>query len=148
MADFGLIPVEMARAQAARELMELNGFTERFGLRLSRGQIARIAEKRAQALADSGRVEFGRGILRQLVEAFCDSPYVNQRDYEEILSELIDSFYYFKNGCDGLIPDEDLIEDMRRYFDGVCQGSLEALNDATLPELIRGADRFGGDDGT
>ena len=135
MADSGLAPMEWMRAQAAMELMEVNRLTERFGLALNRGQIARIVERRAQALKDAGRVEFGPGILKQLAEAFCDSPYVNQRDYEEILSGLIDSFYYFKGAVEGLLSDGDLIDCMRRYFDGVCHGSLEALNDASISEL-------------
>ena len=116
--------------------------TARFGLRLSRAQIARIVDKRFQALKDTGRVEFGRGVVRGLIEAFCDSPYMHREDYEETVAELIDSFYYFRGESDGLIPDEDLIECMRRHFDEVCQGSLEMLNGTTLSELIRGT-RFG-----
>jgi hypothetical protein len=99
-------------------------------------------DKRFQALKDSGRVEFGRGIVRALVEAFCDSPYLRREDYAETVEELIDSFYYFRNESDGLIPDEDLIDCMRRHFDEVCQGSVEMLNGTTLSELIRGT-RYG-----
>lgn len=138
MADFGLAPWEMMRALAALELSKANELTERFGLTLSPGQIARLADRRFEALKDTGRVEFGRGILRELIEAFCDSPYVRQEEYVETVSELIDSFYYFRGEADGLIADSDLIDCMRRYFDEICQGSLEFLNGATLSELIRG----------
>ncbi len=137
MADLGLAPWELMRTQTVLELMKANELTERFGLTLSPGQIARVADRRFEALKNTGRVEFGRGILRELIEAFCDSPYVRQEEYEETVSELIDSFYYFRGESDGLIPDSDLIDCMRRYFDGVCQGSLEFLNGATLSDLIR-----------
>lgn len=142
MLDFGLAPQDFLRAQTALELEKANELTARFGLRLSRAQIARIVDKRFQALKDSGRVEFGRGVVRGLIEAFCDSPYMNREDYEETVAELIDSFYYFRGESDALIPDEDLIECMRRHFDEVCQGSLEMLNGTTLSELIRGT-RYG-----
>lgn len=142
MPDFGLAPQDFLRAQTALELEKANEVTARFGLRLSRAQIARIVDKRFQALKDTGRVEFGRGVVRGLIEAFCDSPYMHREDYEETVAELIDSFYYFRGESDGLIPDEDLIECMRRHFDEVCQGSLEMLNGTTLSELIRGT-RFG-----
>ncbi len=142
MADFELAPRDFLRAQTALELEKANELSERFGLKLSRAQIARIAEKRFQALKDAGRVEFGRGVVRELIEAFCDSPYIRRENYEETVSELIDSFYYFRGECDGLIPDEDLIECMRRHFDEACHGSLEMLNGTTLSELIRGT-RYG-----
>ena len=139
MADYSLVSPDRMRAQTARDLMKANQLTERFGLRLSAGAAARIAERRFQALRDSGRVEFGRGILRALIEAFCDSPFIQKEDYEETVCELIDSFHYFRDLSDGLISDEDLIDCMRGYFDRVCQGSLERLNGAEFSELIRGA---------
>jgi len=142
MGDFGLAPVDLMKARAALELAKANELTARYGLALGPGQIARIVEKRFSALRDAGRVEFGRGILRELVEAFCDSPCILREDYEDTVSELIDSFYYFRGESDGLIADEDLIACMRRHFDEVCQGSLEALNGTALPELIRGT-RYG-----
>lgn len=142
MPDFGLAPQDFLRAQTALELEKANELTARFGLRLNRAQIARIVDKRFQALKDTGRVEFGRGVVRGLIEAFCDSPYMHREDYEETVAELIDSFYYFRGESDALIPDEDLIECMRRHFDEVCQGSLEMLNGTTLSELIQGT-RYG-----
>jgi hypothetical protein len=142
MADFGLAPQDFLRAQTALELAKANELTARFGLALGPAQIARIVDKRFQALKDAGRVEFGRGAVRALIEAFCDSPYMSREDYEEAVSELIDSFYCFRGESDGLIPDEDLIDCMRRHFDEVCQGSLEMLNGTTLSELIRGS-RYG-----
>lgn len=142
MAGFELAPVDLMRAQTAMELAEANNLTRRFGLTLGPGQIARIVDKRFQALRDAGRVEFSHGIVRDLIAAFCDSPYINREDYEETVSELIDSFYYFRNESDCLIPDEDLIECMRSHFDLVCQGSLDVLNGTTLSELIRNT-RYG-----
>ncbi len=142
MPDFELAPQDFLRAQTALELEKANELSARFGLKLSRAQIARIVDKRFQALRGSGRVEFGRGVVRALVEAFCDSPCINREDYAETIEELIDSFYYFRGESDGLIPDEDLIDCMRRHFDEVCQGSLEMLNGTTLSDLIRGT-RYG-----
>lgn len=141
MKEFSLVAGEIMRAQTALELEEANALTERFGLTLKPSQIARIAQKRFDALKDSGRVEFGRGIVKDLVVAFCDSPYMLEADYEETVSALIDSFYYFRNGADGEVEDGELIDMMRAHFDGACQGSIDALNDATLPDLLKGSRR-------
>ena len=130
------------RLAAAEELRQTNALTARYGLSLSETQIAEIIEKRGEALAATGRVEFGRGIIRALVEAFCDSPFIYQENYEETILELLDSFYYFKNESEDRIPDDELIAIMRRHFDTTCQGSMEYLSGTTLEDLCRNT-RYG-----
>ncbi len=127
---------------AAEELRQCNAVTGRYGLTLSEEQIAVIVEKRFEALGATGRVEFGSGITKMLIETFCDSPFIYQENYEETILELLDSFYYFKNESEDRIPDDELIAIMRRHFDTICQGSLEYLSGTTLEDLCRNT-RFG-----
>lgn len=127
---------------AAGELRETNALSGRYGLTLSDKQIAGIVEKRFEALSAAGRVEFGRGIMKMLVEEFCDSPYIDQQNYEDTILELLDSFYYFKNESEDRIPDDELIKIMKRHFDTICQGSLEYLSGTTLEDLCRNT-RYG-----
>ncbi|MEF9970820.1 MAG: DUF6323 family protein [Oscillospiraceae bacterium] len=138
MADsFSLEPIKMQMLVAAQELRECNDFTLQYGLRLSENQIQNIVEKRARALKDSGRVEFGEGILKKLIQAFADSPYISQDDYEFIIIDLQDAFYYFKNESEDKISDDELIEFMKRVFDEKAQGSLDFLFSLSLEELCR-----------
>lgn len=134
----------MQKLQTSAELRECNEFTEKYGLSLSEQQIQNIVEKRFQALKDTGRIEFGKGILKKLIFEFCDSQYITQENYQDTILELQDSFYYFKNESLDLISDQELITFMKRSFDGVCQGSLEYLNDMTLGDLCRNT-RYGYD---
>lgn len=137
------------KLSAAEELRECNVLTGRYGLSLSEKQIQTLVEKRMEALRSTGRIEFGQGITKMLIEAFCDSPYIYQENYEETILELLDSFYYFKNESEDRIPDDELIAFMRRHFDTTCQGSLEYLSGTTLEDLCRNT-RYGyetGDDG-
>lgn len=134
--------INMQKLQAAEELRECNELTVRFGLSFSEQQIQSIIEKRFNALKDTGRIEFGKGILKMLITEFCDSPYITQENYEDTILELQDSFYYFKNESNDLISDEELISFMKHHFDGICQGSLEYLCDMTLEELCRNT-RYG-----
>jgi len=127
---------------AAEELRQTNAVTGQFGLSLSEKQIAEIVERRFEALNTTGRVEFGQGVTKMLIEAFCDSPFIYQENYEETILELLDSFYYFKNESDDRIPDDELIAIMRRHFDTICQGSLEYLSGTTLEDLCRNT-RYG-----
>lgn len=128
----------LQKAGMTAELLECNEFTLEYGLRLSETQIKAIVEKRFEALKNTGRVEFGRGIMKKLIAEFCDSPYITQQNYEETITELQDSFYYFKNESMDRLSDDELIAYMKRYFDGVCQGSLEYLSGTSLEELCRG----------
>ena len=134
---FDMTVVNMQKLQTAVELRECNELTIKFGLFLSVQQIQSLIERRFEALKDTGRIEFGQGILKKLIIEFCDSPYITQDNYEDTILELQDSFYYFKNESNDKISDEELISFMKRNFDGVCQGSLEYLGDMTLEDLCR-----------
>lgn len=142
---FDMTVVNMQKLQTAAELRACNEITLKYGLSLSEEQIQNIVNKRFEALKDTGRIEFGHGILKKLIAEFCDSPYIMQDNYEDTILELQDSFYYFKNESNDLIPDEELISYMRNCFDGICQGSLEYLNDVTLEDLCH-SKRFGYDE--
>lgn len=135
--ELDLARTNWMHGELTERLQALNGRTERFGLALTQGQIEQVAQARDRALEETGRVEFGRSIVPDLLEAFSDSVYLTPEDYFETALELIDAFYYFKGELDGYLSDEELIEVMRRYFDGVCQGSLEYLRGTTLSDLCR-----------
>ena len=89
----------------------------------------------------TGRIEFGEGVLKKLIRAFSDSPYLWQENYEESLLELQDAFYYFKKESEDYFSDDELISLMKDVFNGVAQGSLDYLIGTTLPELCRLARR-------
>jgi hypothetical protein len=134
---FAMTVGDIQKKQLIEELDDCNNITVRYGLSLSAQQMRNLVEKRVQALKDSGRIEFGQGVLKQIILEFCDSPYITQDNYEKTIMELLDVFYYFKNESMDRISDEELILYMKRHFDGVCQGSIEHLSGTTLEELCR-----------
>lgn len=108
-------------------LCRSNGLSARFGLILSESQMWALAQRRQEALLDTGRVELGEGILPRLIEVFCDSPYLCQSNYEETLGDLQELFYYFKNESRDRLSDDELLAGMKRIFDGPAQGAMEYL---------------------
>ncbi len=136
MEEF-LSPLLLQRAQETRGLRAANALTARYGLTLSEQDITTLLEKRQTALSETGRVEFGRGILEKLVFAFCDSPYLFQDTYVETLLLLQDAFYYFKNESLDTLTDDELIAFMKEHFDGDCEGSVEYLTGTLLEDLCR-----------
>jgi hypothetical protein len=133
---------DIQKKQAAIELKACNEITIKYGLALSDGAINELIENRFKSLRDTERIEFSEGVLKRIVEAFCDSPYIMQQNYKDTLMEIQEAFYFFKNEAMDQIADDELIEFMKRHFDGKCQGSLEFLSGTTLEELCRNT-RYG-----
>ena len=141
---FELIPFASGfiQKQAVGEVIKCNDYTERFGLVLTQAQAIELVETRSLSLRDTGRIEFGGGVIDKIIKEFCDSPYLSMHNYAQTLHELIETFYYYKNETMDLISDEDLIKFMKSAFDGVCQGSLDLLSGRELYRLAKNL-RFG-----
>lgn len=140
--NFALTIQNMKKKQLAMEIKKCNEITMKYGVTLSDTQIESLINKRFESLKNTGRVEFGDGVLKELIEAFCNSPYIIQENYEETLEELQDIFYFFKGEAIEQIADDELIEFMKEYFNGECQGSIEYLSGTNLEELSRNT-RYG-----
>ena len=132
-----LLPLQQQLTLAYQEVRECNAYSSNFGLSLSETEIAELVTCRAEALRTSGRIEFGGGILPKLIQAFCDSPYINQENYADTLAELQEAFYYFKTEAMDRFSDDELIEYMVKVFNGRAQGSAEYLSGTSLEALAR-----------
>lgn len=140
--NFFLSLPDLEKAPALAELQSCNARTAPYQLALSEEQILSLLASRRESIRRSDRVEFGESALVRLIDAFCDSPYLLQENYEETLSELQECFYYFKNESAEAVSDDELIAYMRQVFDGEAAGSMEYLSDITLAELCTKA-RYG-----
>lgn len=127
----------LAVEEAKNEIRSCNSFTERFGLSLSEQEIGELVRGRSEALKNTGLIEFGGGILPKLIYAFCDSPHIEQENYEAILSQLQEAFYYYKSEAQDAFSDDELIEFMVSVFNGRAQGSTEYLIETSLDALYR-----------
>lgn len=128
---------DIVEQKAVEEILKCNSLTERYGLALSHQQAARLSETRRASLKANGRIEFGGGVIETIIFEFCDSPYIDTNNYTVILNELTEIFYYFKNETMDMVSDHELIHFMKTSFDGVCQGSLDALAGRELYNLAR-----------
>lgn len=113
-------------------IKKCNEYTNKYSLILSDNQISNLLERRKETLKETGRIEFRVGIIDKLIKEFCDSPYINQDNYAETLYELLDIFYEYKNETMDLITDDELMEFMKKSFDGVAQGDLEYLSGTVM----------------
>ncbi|HWS30560.1 MAG TPA: DUF6323 family protein [Clostridia bacterium] len=128
---------EAQRVLQEQRLRDCNLLSVKYGLRLTERDIQALTSARFSSLKETGRVEFGEGVLEKLIYAFCDSPYLDQETYAQTLAELQDAFYYFKNETLDSMTDDDLIAFMKRHFDGDCEGDVGYLTGSLLEDLGR-----------
>jgi len=99
------------------KVLETNQVTERFGLVLSEQEAEMIVAERMNALKEHQRVEFGAGIMPQIIYEFCDSDFIDQSNYAATLIRLQEIFYLYKNEMQDEISDEELLHFMKEQFE-------------------------------
>ena len=139
--DLSMSAAQMTLARQA--LLGSNALSERYGLSLSDTQVRSLLQAREEILTETGRIEFGEGILPKLVYAFCDSPYIARDDYADTLAALQDLFYTFKNESEDALTDDELIQAMQTIFNNKAQGSLEYLENLPVAALYRALSKGG-----
>ncbi len=142
---FSMIQSGINNLNTTVDIKSCNEITKKYGLILNDYQVIELSQGRQRALKDTSRIEFDGGIIKKLILAFCDSPYLTQENYVETMYDLQEAFYFFKNESYDTISDDEIIEHMRTYFDGYAQGSTEYIIGTSLEELCRFA-RVGADE--
>lgn len=126
------------------KVLETNQYTQKYGLALSSEDAQMIVAERRSTLKEQKRVEFGQGILPQLIYEFCDSDYISQDNYPETMVRLQEIFYLYKNETMDELTDMELIHFMKEQFETVCYGDLEYLEETCLDifsQAVRGGYR-------
>lgn len=118
------------------EILSLGEKTKQHAIVLTKEKVQYIIDSKNSALSDTGRVEFGESTAKRLTEKFCDSPYVSKYNFEKVIGELLEVFYYTKNETEDKISDDDLINYLYNAFNGVCAGSVTLVYDWAVNRLI------------
>lgn len=105
------------KEQALLEILKCNEETQQYQLTLSKEEATLLIDTRRDALKATDRIEIGGGTINKLIEHFKDSPYISQYNYASTMSELIETFYYFKNETLDEVSDDDLMDLMKESFD-------------------------------
>lgn len=132
MKEYYLEILDKRKQIEIANIKKCNEYTSQYGLVLSDNQISNLLEMKKEILKETGRIEFREGIIDKIIKKFSDSPYMNQENYEQTLYELIEIFYEYKNETMDLLTDDELIEFMKKSFDGICQGDLEYLSGTVM----------------
>lgn len=114
------------------------------GLSLGEKDLRALDQRRRAALGSLERVELGGGALSVLVEAFADSPYLDQDRLAEQLGEIQDAFYELRDQVSMGVADARVAEALREAFDSV-QGDADALFGLSAVDVC-GPEELGAED--
>lgn len=133
---YELIQVEKQKYEMQR-ILACNEKTKKFGLVLTEEEGKTLMVCRKDSLKENQRVEFGEGILPDVIFAFCNSQYLNQDNYVDTLIQLQEIFYLYKNESQDEVTDAELIDFMRNQFDEICFGDLDYLSGTCLSRFAK-----------
>ena len=118
---------QQLREVQLNQLLKSNIELSKYGLVLTVVELQQLLETRDNLLFNLGRVETGIEVTQRLLENFAASPFLNQENYLNILSELHEIFYYFKNELEEEFSDQLLLQMMQDWFNNSCTGATELL---------------------
>lgn len=128
---------KLTTQKSINNIISLNDKTEKYNLSLTEAQAVELIETKTMMLKETERIEFGGNTVEDIIKAFCDSPYLDRRNYELTLHSLIELFYTIKDETHDIVSDKDIIKFMKTCFNGICGGSMNALEGDCVPKLIR-----------
>lgn len=120
-----------------QELMPCNQYTQKFGLSLSEQEAKELVIQKREVLQEQRRIELGESILKKIIFVFCDSPYIYQDNYIDMIERLTEIFFLYKNESMDELSDDELLDYMKQSFDGECEGSMDFLEDTALEQFAR-----------
>lgn len=118
---------QLMKVTYANQLLELNEKTKAYGLTLTEENVKHVIESRSLTLKSYERIELGINVTKRIVELFSSSPYVRAENYVNIITEIQEIFYYYKNETNEKVSDEALINIINKYFNMECEGSIQLL---------------------
>lgn len=118
-----------------KEILELNEITKDKGLYLSEKDVEDLIVNKAIILKENGRVEVGGTTIRNIIELFYDSSFIDKDNYLESIEELTNIFYKYQQEFYGVLSDEELLIYLKEEFDNIVMGSFTLLESDSLEKL-------------
>ncbi|MEG0593286.1 MAG: DUF6323 family protein [Coprobacillus sp.] len=139
MFDISLVLNEKKK-EKIESILVCNHVSNQYGLVLNESEVLQIIETQESSLKELERVEFGGDIIEQIIYAFYDSQFISKYEYGDSISRLVEIFYCYREELDERLSDEQIIEYMKRAFNGPCQGSYDSLEDGLLWSITNALD--------
>lgn len=127
--------LNLKKSVEEKGILELNEITKDKGLYLSEKDIEDLMDNKAIILKENGRVEVRETTIRNIIESFYDSSFIDKDNYLESLEELTSIFYKYQQEFYGVLSDEEILIYLKEKFDNIVMGSFTLLESDSLEKL-------------
>lgn len=127
--------LNLKKSVEEKGILELNEITKDKDLYLSEKDIEGLIDNKAIILKENGRVEVGGTTIRNIIESFYDSPFIDKDNYLESLEELTSIFYKYQQEFYGVLSDEEILIYLKEEFDNIVMGTFTLLESDSLEKL-------------
>lgn len=122
-------PSALAQKEKLDSLMAIGEVTQQYNITMTPEKAKYILDSSNSALKDMARIEFGESAAEKITRKFCSSPYASNYNFEKVVGEVLEIFFYAKNEIENYMSDDELIDYIYEEFNKVYHGSLKALPD-------------------
>lgn len=106
-----------SKPEADAMLSEVNGRLSVGNLSITPEDARMLSKRRAEALAEAERVEFGTPAIVSIAEAVATSPHLSRSNTAHNLAKLQDAFYAIRDELPAYVPDAEITEALRGCLD-------------------------------
>lgn len=100
----------------SKKLMKLNEESINYGLTLTEEDVRQITRNTKEMLKKTGRIETCTDSLEKIIAFLYSSPYTQKDYYVEVISDMEEIFYFFKNQVLDLLSDDEIIEILEKAY--------------------------------
>ena len=87
-----------------------------YGLTLTEEDVRQITRNTKETLKKTGRIETCTDSLEKIIAFLYSSPYTQKDYYVEVISDMEEIFYFFKNQVLDLLSDDEIIEILEKAY--------------------------------
>lgn len=126
------------KKQELDNILGCNNITNKNNLNLTYNEALKLIENKNKLLKDLGKVEINISMTQNIIYKFYDSMYIDKENYFEMISSLVEIFYFYQFELSSFLSDEEILNYMYWEFNNDCNGSLSLLKDKlyVLKEML------------
>lgn len=126
------------KKQEIDNILGCNNITNKNNLNLTYNEALKLIENKNKLLKDLGKVEINISMTQNIIYKFYDSMYIDKENYFEMISSLVEIFYFYQFELSSFLSDEEILNYMYWEFNNDCNGSLSLLKDKlyVLKEML------------
>lgn len=126
-----------SKDKGSLELLEANHELKRHNYALTASDAAQILIARSRTLSNQGRVELNLSVTKDLIKRLSESDYITQENFVDTVNDLYEIFHLIKNFTSDYVGDDEVIDAIMNFYNGVCGGSSELLAGKGVDKILQ-----------